>query len=325
MNKICKIYVITNTVNDKIYVGQTWRSLISRFSKHANEKGCAKIHNAIKKYGKNKFTIKYIALTFDQQNADKIESYFINKFDTIENGYNLREGGSCGKFSELSKEKMRGNNNPMYGKHPSKETIEKRKKSLGGKNHYNYGKHRSEETKNKLRIANLGKKHSKETKIKIGKSSKGHKLSKKSKEKISVAVKKSKVKKTLFRIDNKQIGTIKYCKRRKKYYAYVKIFNKRFFRYKKTKQEAFLALNNLRCELKSIYKNMSTINKYTYKVMWSKEDNEFVGICLEFPNLSWLDSDKDKALNGIKDVVKGVVKDMLANGIKIPKSIKGKG
>lgn len=48
-------------------------------------------------------------------------------------------------------------------------------------------------------------------------------------------------------------------------------------------------------------------NKYTYKIIWSEEDQEFVGLCDQFPSLSWLDENKNKALEGIKDLVKMMI------------------
>lgn len=52
---------------------------------------------------------------------------------------------------------------------------------------------------------------------------------------------------------------------------------------------------------------------YTYRVNWSAQDNEYVGICLEFPSLSWLDASIEKALHGIRELVGGVISDMQAN------------
>ncbi len=37
---------------------------------------------------------------------------------------------------------------------------------------------------------------------------------------------------------------------------------------------------------------------YTYRVTWSAEDEEFVGLCAEFPSLSWLAGSRDEALGG---------------------------
>jgi predicted RNase H-like HicB family nuclease len=46
------------------------------------------------------------------------------------------------------------------------------------------------------------------------------------------------------------------------------------------------------------------IDKYTYRVTWSEEDGEFVGLCAEFPSLSWLASSSEEALQGIRSVVR---------------------
>lgn len=47
----------------------------------------------------------------------------------------------------------------------------------------------------------------------------------------------------------------------------------------------------------------------TYKVIWSEEDKEFVGLCEEFPSLSWLADTQDEALQGIKKLVEEAILD----------------
>jgi len=59
-------------------------------------------------------------------------------------------------------------------------------------------------------------------------------------------------------------------------------------------------------------------DRYTYRVMWSEDDEEYVGMCAEFASLSWLASTQDAALKGIRKVVAGVVADMEANGESVP-------
>ena len=103
---ICQIYVIRNTVNDKVYVGQTWRSLKKRLERHACDKGCPKINRAINKYGKENFSIEPILSVQTQEDANFFEIYFIELFDSIKNGYNLKLGGDGGKHSEETKQKM---------------------------------------------------------------------------------------------------------------------------------------------------------------------------------------------------------------------------
>ena len=52
---------------------------------------------------------------------------------------------------------------------------------------------------------------------------------------------------------------------------------------------------------------------YTYRVFWSEEDEEFVGLCTEFPGLSWLDGDQQTAFSGIIQLVQTCISDMEAN------------
>lgn len=61
--------------------------------------------------------------------------------------------------------------------------------------------------------------------------------------------------------------------------------------------------------------------KYTYRVTWSAEDNKYVGLCAEFPSLSWLDADQTKAFAGIVDLVAEVVADMVSNNEKAPRPL----
>lgn len=60
---------------------------------------------------------------------------------------------------------------------------------------------------------------------------------------------------------------------------------------------------------------------YTYRVTWSAEDEEFVGLCTEFPSLSWLESTPDAAFDGIRSLVSDVVEDMLGNDEEPPAPI----
>ncbi len=57
-----------------------------------------------------------------------------------------------------------------------------------------------------------------------------------------------------------------------------------------------------------------SVDHYTYRVTWSTEDNEHVGLCAEFPSLSWLAKTPEAALKGIRRVVADTVADMQAAG-----------
>lgn len=60
------------------------------------------------------------------------------------------------------------------------------------------------------------------------------------------------------------------------------------------------------------------VDHYTYRVTWSPEDGEHIGLCVEFPSLSWLASEPEAALQGIRKLVADVVADMEATGEGIP-------
>ena len=62
-------------------------------------------------------------------------------------------------------------------------------------------------------------------------------------------------------------------------------------------------------------------DRYTYRVTWSEDDHEYVGLCAEFPGLSWLARTPEAALKGMRKVVAEVVKDMRENGEPIPAPI----
>ena len=60
---------------------------------------------------------------------------------------------------------------------------------------------------------------------------------------------------------------------------------------------------------------------YTYRVTWSAEDQEYVGLSVEFPSLSWLADSPDEAFSGIRRLVAECVEDMLAADEILPEPI----
>jgi predicted HicB family RNase H-like nuclease len=62
-------------------------------------------------------------------------------------------------------------------------------------------------------------------------------------------------------------------------------------------------------------------DRYTYRVTWSEEDNEHVGLCAEFPSLSWLEAEPEAALQGIRQLVANVVADLQANNEAVPEPL----
>ena len=83
-------------------------------------------------------------------------------------------------------------------------------------------------------------------------------------------------------------------------------------------------IDDLRSEAKHPAKYMEAFfdfkieARYSFSVNWSAEDREFVGLCAEFPSLSWLDPDSDKARSGIERLVFDTLQDMNSTGEIIP-------
>jgi predicted HicB family RNase H-like nuclease len=63
---------------------------------------------------------------------------------------------------------------------------------------------------------------------------------------------------------------------------------------------------------------------YSYRVIWSEEDKEHVGLCAEFPSLSWLAHSPEEALHGIREVVADIIEDMKKSGESVPEPVTSK-
>jgi group I intron endonuclease len=145
------IYLITNKINGKKYIGQSKCDDINkRWKQH---KMCSKryigtyLFNAYKKHGIENFIFKIICICFDKD-CDIYEKEYIKKYNTIApNGYNLTPGGHCGITHPDSIEKMRESLKKSW-------TEERRKEMsirISGENAPNYGKKISDEQKEILR------------------------------------------------------------------------------------------------------------------------------------------------------------------------------
>jgi predicted HicB family RNase H-like nuclease len=66
---------------------------------------------------------------------------------------------------------------------------------------------------------------------------------------------------------------------------------------------------------------MKQSDHYSYRVTWSPEDKEYVGLCAEFPSLSWLAPDHASALSGVMQLVADVVDDLRQNNEPVPEPI----
>lgn len=86
------IYKITNKVNGKSYIGQTRYTLEFRWKQHQHKRDNTYFHNAIRKYGVDKFDIKILE-ECNYEDLNSREIFYIAKYNTFKEGYNLTIGG----------------------------------------------------------------------------------------------------------------------------------------------------------------------------------------------------------------------------------------
>ena len=90
------IYKATNKVNGKVYIGQTRHSLSWRKQKHfrsAKAGDDTHFHQAIRKYGEDAFEFSIICRAYSKEELNRLETYYINRYDSIRTGYNMIDGG----------------------------------------------------------------------------------------------------------------------------------------------------------------------------------------------------------------------------------------
>lgn len=145
--KIAGIYKITNIITNKVYIGSSV-NLNSRKTTHFStlRKGIhknPKLQNSYNKYGENAFIFEVLEYVNDNNSLLDREQFYINKYNSVTEGYNILEkaGNSLG-----------------YKHSPEvRELISKRQK---GEGNYFWGKHLSNEHKARISVGNKGKKHS---------------------------------------------------------------------------------------------------------------------------------------------------------------------
>jgi len=187
------IYLATNIVNDKKYIGFTSKEFRKRKFQHKQfalkRNSSFAFHQAIRNYGWDKFKWEIIYESWDDEHCLTImEPHFIIKYDTFgQNGYNMDKGGRKGmlglKRKPLTTEQkhnvsvgtksksLKGKNHPMYGTKANEQFLKSAKTSMLGKKHSNETKKRQSESRKKYLKENnngmFGKKHNEETKQKM--------------------------------------------------------------------------------------------------------------------------------------------------------------
>lgn len=139
-----QIYKYTNTVNGKVYIGQTKNSLAERAQTNGrNYRECRRFYAAIKKYSWNAFISEVLETVETVEEANEREQYYIKLYNSMDErfGYNLLHGGDNKEMLPETKELISikakeryadKTANPMYGKKHSAETIEKQSQKKRG-------------------------------------------------------------------------------------------------------------------------------------------------------------------------------------------------
>ena len=169
------VYIITNTINGKQYIGQSGRPINLRWTEHCRRSHNYPLSNAIRKYGSDCFRLEILDQVSTKAEMDFCEAFYIKMLNTrVPNGYNLTNGGDG----------VSGWHQPEDVKHRLSEA--------------NKGKTLSDLTRKRMSIAHVGKRLSEVVKERIGLGHKGYKpwntgkrLSEEHRLHISISVRKS--------------------------------------------------------------------------------------------------------------------------------------
>lgn len=195
------VYKATNKISGKCYIGKTTKSLDERKSQHLKLSKTKNTHflNALRSYGESNFTWEIIDTAKTNEELNEKEIYWINQYNSVNNGYNMIDGGTGGYniyAVNANREKRKGKTwEDIYGKEQSLNLKEKARKRINEHNkifgfdninkerskqyakkgayvRHNMGYTHSEETRKKIGIAKTGQKHSKETRNTISQQTK---------------------------------------------------------------------------------------------------------------------------------------------------------
>ncbi len=185
------IYKITNTANDKVYIGQT-ANLTKRWARHkkdAEKHGDYPLQRAIRKHGIDNFSITEIETVTTRTEANRREKELIAEFNSFApNGYNATTGGDhLVSFSYETRRKMSESAKKRPKEKPeSREKQREAMKKLWADSRF---KERLGDAHKKQwdRFREEGRKFSEESRRKISEAAQGKKLSEETKRKIGIA------------------------------------------------------------------------------------------------------------------------------------------
>lgn len=133
------IYVITNKINGKVYIGQTTQDIESRFKQHCSDSSCCVyLKNAISKYGKENFTIQIVEIVDSTELANQKEIDYINMYKSTDSniGYNLKAGGNNAELTKEIKQKISNKIKLKYQDEQFRQKMSNIKKNTWKKERY---------------------------------------------------------------------------------------------------------------------------------------------------------------------------------------------
>lgn len=161
------IYLVTNTVTGKVYVGQTIGTLANRWKGHCNAGKSSRLWLSIQTHGRHAFTIEKIAEAFTKSELDDLECMYIAQYRATESdfGYNFARGGSGVPKSKAAAErgaaKLRGRtltqehkDKIAAAKRGVKQTAEHVANMIAAKTGYSH----TQEARARMSAASMGKK-----------------------------------------------------------------------------------------------------------------------------------------------------------------------
>jgi len=173
------VYIHTNKVNGKRYVGITRQKPSQRWRDGKGYKHCTYFERAINKYGWDGFDHEIIADKLTEEEAKNMERLLIRELKTQDEnyGYNISDGGDTHCISEAGRrrisENMRGEKNPCFGKIYTDEERARISMQTRGANNPNYGRKHTPEERRKISEAITGRHLSEEHKRKLSEYNKG--------------------------------------------------------------------------------------------------------------------------------------------------------
>ena len=127
------IYKITNDINNKIYIGKTINSVEDRFKRHIQDAMSNRLDThfarAIREYGPEHFHVTSIDMASNESELDQKEQYWIQYYNSYNDGYNSTLGGEGGNTyigkttKEMNEIKQKIRESKIGGKNPNARKI----------------------------------------------------------------------------------------------------------------------------------------------------------------------------------------------------------